>query len=99
MATATESEKAVRRIAIGPNGQAQAAMNARKPSHIGHSGQPDRGLWFRGGLDGTGADVPVQPERSPAGKNENSGCHGPDVIARVSACPQLEVSQPACSMR
>ena len=35
MATPTESEKTVRRIATMPNGCAQAAMNRTKPNHTG----------------------------------------------------------------
>jgi hypothetical protein len=47
-----------------------------------HPGQPGREtLLFRRGLDGAGADVPVQPERNPAAKNEDSGQHGANGIA------------------
>jgi hypothetical protein len=36
MATATESEETVRRIATGPNGCTQAATTRTKPSHTGN---------------------------------------------------------------
>src|ERR1039458_3167244 len=95
MATATESEETVRRIATGPNGCTQAATNRTKPSHTGiraslagkfcgAAGCPIQALFW---LEWGSSNFTRAPPPAPA-PSQTHGNPGPGAV-NDAGCPIL----------